>query len=57
MQEIELCYSSVFFYDPIFYPNPPKSWHLHTYANDIANQLAGGFYQTFTSKYHSESVL
>jgi hypothetical protein len=46
-----------FFCDPEFYPSPPKSWQLPTYANDIANQLAGGSYQTFTSKYHLGRVL
>ena len=40
-----------FFYDPKFYPSPPKSWQLSTYANNIANQLAGGSDQSFTSKY------
>ena len=45
------------FCDPEFYPSPPKSWQLPTYANDIANQLAGGSYQTFRSKYHPGRVL
>ena len=43
--------------DPKFYPSPRKSWQLPTYANDIANQLARGSYQTFRSKYHSGRVL
>lgn len=42
-----------FFCDPKFYPSPPKSWQLPTYANDIANQLAGGSYRTFRTKDHS----
>ena len=41
-----------FFCDPKFYPSPPKSWQLPTYANDMANQLARGSYQTFKTKYH-----
>ena len=46
-----------FFCDPKFYLNPPKSWQLPTYVNDISNQLAGGSYQTFASKYHPRRVL
>ena len=46
-----------FFCDPKFYLNPPRSLQLPTYANDIANQLAGGSYHTFTSKYHPGRVL
>jgi hypothetical protein len=45
------------FCDPKFNLCPPKSWQLPTYANDIANQLAGGSYQTFTSKYRPGRVL
>ena len=37
--------------------SPPKFWQLATYANDIANQQAGGSYKTFTSKYHPGRVL
>jgi hypothetical protein len=47
----------LFFCDPKFYPSPPKSWKLPTYANDIANQLAGGFYQSFKSNYRPGRVL
>lgn len=39
-----------FFCDPHFYPSPPKSWHLPTYAKDAAIQLAHGNYRTFRSK-------
>ena len=41
-----------FFCDPKLYPSPVKSWQLPTYVNDIANQLAGGSYKTFRTKYH-----
>ena len=40
------------FCDCKFYPSPPKSLKLPTYANNFANQLAGGSYQTFITKYH-----
>ena len=39
-----------FFCDPKFYPSPPKSWHLPSYANDVANELAKGSYRTSRPK-------
>ena len=33
-----------FFCDPTFYPSPPKTWALPSYANDTAIELASGSY-------------
>lgn len=39
-----------FFCHPHFFPSPPKSWHLPSYANDAAIQLARGNHRTFQSR-------
>ena len=39
-----------FFCDPTFYPSPPKTWDLPSYANDTAIELASGFYRTIVPK-------
>ena len=39
-----------FFCDPTFYPSPPKTWDLPSYANDTAIELASGFYRTIIPK-------
>ena len=39
-----------FFCNPHFYPSPPKSWQLPSYANDLANELAEGSFRTVRPK-------
>ena len=40
----------LFFCDPTFYPSPPKTWALLSYANDTAIKLASGSYRTIIPK-------
>jgi hypothetical protein len=46
-----------FFYDPTFYPSPPKIWDLFSYANDTAIELASGSYHTIILKSYPCSCL
>ena len=39
-----------FFCDPTFYPSPPKTWDLPSYANDTAIELGSGLYRTIIPK-------
>ena len=39
-----------FFSDPNFYPSPPPSWHLPSYANNAAIELARGSYCYYRSE-------
>ena len=46
-----------FFCGPTFYPNPPKTWDLPSYANDTTIELASGFYRIVIPKSYPGSCI